>query len=275
MKQVRSGPKLTRMDTPTLEKLLSDMNNCELYARAHQQTSALDSWFILDIGERCPFYFRNRYTEFLLDHYDNPDQPTFESFKLFLSRELRRINATFAQRLLGLTANEKLERSRPPTKMRVHKISADPKVECSTSNLANKIQKVTREPPPTTTAPPKSLSVSFICSSEHEEVRHLLFNCGSFQNWSRQRRKDALMKVGRCFNCYQRHHVKDCKLPCKCRHCGATHIQKHATSLHDLYTVRSVAGQNFGSPENFMVPARGNLGATASQGPPESSGQAG
>ena len=35
VRQVRSGPKLPHMDAGTLEKLISDLNDCELYARAH------------------------------------------------------------------------------------------------------------------------------------------------------------------------------------------------------------------------------------------------
>ena len=49
VKQMRSGPKLIRIDTPTLEKLISELKNCELYAQAHKRTHCLDSSFILDI----------------------------------------------------------------------------------------------------------------------------------------------------------------------------------------------------------------------------------
>ena len=88
VKQVRSGPKLTKMDVPSLEQLISELNDFELYVRARQQTNSLGSFFILDIAERLPFYFKTRYTDFLLDHWGNPDEPSFESFKVFLSREL-------------------------------------------------------------------------------------------------------------------------------------------------------------------------------------------
>jgi len=58
VKNVRSGPKIHKIDVPTLEKLISDLNDCELYARAHKQTNNLDSSVIIDIGERLPFYFK-------------------------------------------------------------------------------------------------------------------------------------------------------------------------------------------------------------------------
>jgi len=106
VKQVRSGPKLTRIDTATLQQLISDLNNCELYARVHKQISSLDSSFILDIVERCPAFFKNKYTDFLLDHFNNLNLPTFESFKLFLNQKLKRINTTFAQRFLGTPSDQ-------------------------------------------------------------------------------------------------------------------------------------------------------------------------
>jgi len=57
---IKQGPKLTCIDIATLEQLISDLNNCELYARAHKQISSLDGSFILDIGERCPTFFKNK-----------------------------------------------------------------------------------------------------------------------------------------------------------------------------------------------------------------------
>ena len=47
------------MDALALEKLISDLNDCELYARAHNQESSLDSSFILNVGERLLSYFKN------------------------------------------------------------------------------------------------------------------------------------------------------------------------------------------------------------------------
>ena len=83
------------MDVPSLEQLISDLNDSELYACANQQTSSLKSTFILDIADWLPFYSKTQYTDFLTDHWGNPYDPSFESFKQFLNRELRRINTCF------------------------------------------------------------------------------------------------------------------------------------------------------------------------------------
>ena len=258
VKQVRSGPKLSRIDTPTLEKLIADLNNCELYARAHKQTSALDSSFILDIGERCPYYFKNKYTDYLLDQCDNPDQPSFESFKLFLNRELKRINTTFAQRFLGL-AGDKTDKSRLPAKVRVHQTNFETKLNSAVSKTVAAKPNTRRLP--AEMIPSKTLPICFVCSSEKSENRHFLFNCAIYSNLSPQRRQETLLKAERCLNCYQRHKVKDCKQPCKCKHCGARNTQKHATSLHDLYVSHSNAGANHGVAETAVAPARSSHGA--------------
>ena len=89
VKQVRSGPKIHKIDVSTLEKLISDLNDCKLYAQAHKQTDHLDSSFIIDIGERLPFFFKDRYADYLQDRFGHLDQPTFVSFKQFLNRELQ------------------------------------------------------------------------------------------------------------------------------------------------------------------------------------------
>ena len=113
VKRVCSGPKFHRIDLSVLETLISDLNDCELYARAHKQINSLDSSFIIDIGERLPNFFKNRYADYLQDRYHSLDKPTFDSFKSFLNRELERINSTFAERFLGL-AHDRSDKSHAP-----------------------------------------------------------------------------------------------------------------------------------------------------------------
>ena len=111
-----------------LETLISDLNDCELYARAHKQINSPDSSFIIKIGERLPNFFKNRYADYLQDRYHNLDKPTFDSFKSFLNRELERISSTFAQRFLGL-AQDRSDKSHALTKLRVHQASINVKTE--------------------------------------------------------------------------------------------------------------------------------------------------
>ena len=67
VKKIRSGPKFNKMDVNAFEQLLSELNDCELYAQAYKQTSSLNSSFILDIAERLPFYFKIRFTNYLVE----------------------------------------------------------------------------------------------------------------------------------------------------------------------------------------------------------------
>ena len=87
--------------------------------------------------------------------------------------------------------------------------------------------------------------------------------CGVYQNWNPERKRDELIKARLCLNCYQSHSVKDCKLLCKCKHCGSAHSQKHATSIRDLYSTSGESRENVGAAMNFMANARGNHGAAS------------
>ena len=69
VKQVRSGSNIHKIVVSTIENLISDLNDCELYARVHKQTDHLDSSFIIDIGEGLPFYFNGRYADYLQDRF--------------------------------------------------------------------------------------------------------------------------------------------------------------------------------------------------------------
>ena len=113
VKKIRSGPKFNKMDVNALEQLLSELNDCKLYTSAYKQTSSLNNSFILDIAERLLFYFKTRYPDYLVDHCGNPDDPSFDTFKTFLSRELKRINTTFAQRLLGSAPKRSINTNTP------------------------------------------------------------------------------------------------------------------------------------------------------------------
>jgi len=145
VKRVQQGPKINRMDAGALEKLISDLNDCELYARAHKQIAALDSSFIIDIGKRLPFYVKNRYADFLQDHYNNPEQPTFASFKDFLNRELQRTNTTFAQRFLELSKERTYNKTLTQTsKMRVHRAN----IETTTASTGTAFTATKRTLPP-------------------------------------------------------------------------------------------------------------------------------
>ena len=213
-----------------LETLKSDLNDCELYARAHKQIDSLDSCFIIDIGERLPNFFKNQYADYLQDRYHSLDKPTFDSFKSFLNREQERINSTFPQRFLGL-AQDRSDKSHAPAKLKVHQASINVKTEPSNyrpSPVTQHSQSHTRHPP-----------VCFICSTASKTNRHLLNECNTYRNMTSQQRYDNIKTAGHCINCLQQHHLKNCIHNCKCRHCGKHYQHKHTTSLHALYTTRT------------------------------------
>ena len=143
--------------------------------------------------------------------------------------------------------------------MRVHQANVDVRPSAYRSPL--NVSKPNQLQSPVAGKQTKALSICFVCSSKNIENRHFLFNCGVYQNWNPERKRDELIKARRCLNCYQPHPVKDCKLLCKCTHCGSAHFQKHATSIHNLYSTSGESRKNVGAAMNSMANARGNHGA--------------
>ena len=240
VKRVRSGQKFAKMDVPALEQLISDLNDCELYACAYQQTSSLGSTFILDVADRLPFYSKTRYTDFLTDHWGNPDEPSFESFKQFLNRELKRINTTFAQKLLGASQgkNDKLMTLQ---RVRVHQTKVRVLPTLGHKELSS------------TSAARQKQPVCFICSTPTETHRHLLNTCHTYKSMTPQERRESIIKAGHCINCLSKHHISDCRLQCKCKHCDKHNPQRHTTSLHELYLQSSTVGVNVGAADGTTV----------------------
>ena len=219
VRQIRSGAKLPRMDAGTLEKLISDLNDCELYARAHQQMHSLDSNFIVDVGERFPYNFKKQYTYFLHDNFGSTEQPSFDSFKQFLNRELQVVKTTFAERFL--CSSDRGEKNRSTQRAKVHHTN----VQTKTGNLATTTSIITRSAPaasaPSEASKWQQSPRCFMCSTETSEKRHFLYNCDNYQRLTPEEKRNAIIQAHRCLNCLQSHSVEDCKFPCKYKHGSA------------------------------------------------------
>ena len=155
VRQVRSGAKLPRMDAGSLEKLISDLNDCELYARDHQQMYSLDSNFIVDVGKRFPYNFKKQYIYFLHDNFGSTEQPSIDSFKPFLNRELQVVKTTFAERFL--CSSDTGEKNRSTQRTKVHHTNAQTKI----GNLATTTSMIRRSTP-TASAPSEASKMAAI-----------------------------------------------------------------------------------------------------------------
>ena len=193
VRQIRSGAKLPRMDAGTLEKLISDLNDCELYARAHQQMHSLDSNFIVDVGERLPYNFKKQYTYFLHDNFGSTEQPSFDSFKQFLNRELQVVKTTFAERFL--CSSDRGEKNRSTQRAKVHHTN----VQTKTGNSATTTSIITRSAP-AASAPSEAYKWQqsprcFMCSTETSEKRHFLYNCDNYQRLPQKKNETLLFRL--------------------------------------------------------------------------------
>ena len=78
----------------------------------------LNSNFIVHVDERLSFNFKKQYTYFLHDNFGITEQPSFDSFKQFLSRELQVVKTTFAERFL--CSFDRGEKNRCTQRAKVH-----------------------------------------------------------------------------------------------------------------------------------------------------------
>ena len=95
--------------------------------------------------------------------------------------------------------------------------------------------------------------VCFICSTPTETRRHLLNTCHTYKGMTSQERRESIIKAGHCINCLSKHHVSDCRLQCKCKHCDKHNPQRHTTSLYKLYLQSSTVGVNVGAADGTTV----------------------
>ena len=68
--------------------------------------------------------------------------------------------------------------------------------------------------------------------------------CNEFMALDATQRHEAVLKAGRCLNCYSvAHVVQDCPAASKCRDCSGAGQRKHASALHGHYVKRQPAAQ--------------------------------
>ena len=187
------------MGVPALEPLISKLDNSELYARAQNQVSSINKFFILDITDRLPFYIKNCCADFLLDHCGNLDNSSFETFKTFLNPELHRSNNTFTQRLLG--SHKKDENAKPREKIRIRQANVEIKRILPTPVVHGGTVVEWRIIGAMLNTCHRQAPICFICSSQDREYRHLLNDCNKCKGMAPQERPASIIQEGHCINC--------------------------------------------------------------------------
>ena len=104
-----------------------------------------------------------------------------------------------------------------------------------------------------TSAARQKQPLCFLCSTPTEMHRHLLITCYTYKRMTPQERRESIIKAGHCINCLSKHHVSDCRLQCKCKHCDKHNPQKHTTSLHKLCSQFSTVGVDVGAADGTTV----------------------
>ena len=109
----------------------------------------------------------------------------------------------------------------------------------------------------------------FVCRLQNADSCHKVVNCQIFRIMILSKRKKIVFKARRCFNCLEKHVVKDCVKNCDCRKCLGSNVGKHFFMLHDCFVstvskspnsnarsakVENIAGHS--ANENFLFPVR-------------------
>ena len=116
----------------------------------------------------------------------------------------------------------------------------------------------------------------FVCRLQNSDSCHKIVNCQTFRRMTPSKRKEIVFKARRCFNCLEKHVVKDCVKNCDCRKCLGSNVGKHFFMLHDCFVSTvpkspnsnarfardgNIAGHS--ANENFSVPVRNvKIGST-------------
>ena len=109
----------------------------------------------------------------------------------------------------------------------------------------------------------------FVCRLQKADSCHKVINCQIFRKITPCERKKIFFKARRCFNCLEKHVVKDCVKNCDCRKCLGSNIGKHFFMFHDCFVSTvpkspnsnarfardgNIAGHS--ANENFLFPVR-------------------
>ena len=75
----------------------------------------------------------------------------------------------------------------------------------------------------------------FVCRLQNADSCHKVVNCQIFWIMTPSERREIVFKARRCFNCLEKHVVKDCVKNCDCRKCMSSNVGKHFFMLHDCF----------------------------------------
>ena len=214
---------------------------------------------MVDLSRRLPTYAKQRFLDFVSDHFGSTGNPTFASLLEFVEREEDSKSSDFDVQLM---ADEKSEQtSKTSAKSSGNPSFNDKKTSAqfdsngrrnNDGNFQNGNMILARVKPFSESKNNNLVSVApqcFLRVMERSDSHHKVVNCQRFRRMNPSERKDVVFKARRCFNCLGAHLVKDCTHRCDCRRCQGSDICKNFFMLHEYFA--PTVPKSFGNNERF------------------------
>ena len=243
-----------------------DLNTLEVFAYAHNEVQKLSGQLLFDTASRLPNLLKRRYLDYLDKRNLNMSEPGFESLREFVVHEIKMMTSECAQAFFKQDEKDgSCETLTGSKDYRVRQVAVgmenDSRGEKNSCGVYSSVPGTgcgpggsgegTRGLTDRSKLPP----VCFVCDNSS---KHCLVECEKFKALWNKAKRQAVIEGKRCINCLLlEHYVRDCSRPTKCRKCGPSNQNKHATALHECYT-----GVNLGAADKSQTtpkPAPRNL----------------
>ena len=285
VQKIRNGPKMSSTSAAAWKTFRDELTQCFVYAHSYKKPELLEGRLVVDLARRLPNFAKQRFLDYLNDRCGSTCDPTFGNLMEFVKREEDSKSSDFSVQLMTDEKSERVtkfsDKSSVFPAVKVKKTSA----QIENSNYRTGVGKLNRG-----SFPVKGVCVSdnrnndlvivppqcFVCRLQNSDSCHKVVNCQTFRRMTPSERKEIVFKARRCFNCLEKHVVKDCVKNCDCRKCLGSNVGKHFFMLHDCFVstvpkspnnnARSARDGNIAghwANENLSVPVRSvKIGST-------------
>ena len=256
-----------------------------MYAHSYKKPELLEGHLVVDLARRLPNFAKQRFLDYLNDWCGSTCDPTFGNLMEFVKREEDSMSSDFSMQLMTDEKSEHITKYSDKSSLfpavKVKKTSA----QIENSNCRTGVGKLNGG-----SFPVKGVCMSdntnndsvivppqcFVCHLQNSDSCHKVVNCQTFWRMTPSEQKEIVFKARRCFNCLEKHVVRDCVKNCNCCKCLGSNVGKHFFILHDCFVstvpkspnsnTRSARDGNItghSANENLSVPVRSvKIGST-------------
>ena len=249
VQKIRNGPKMSSTSAAAWKAFRDELTQCFVYAHSYKKPELLEGRLVVDLACRLPNSAKQRFLNYLSDRCGSTGDPTFGNLMEFVKCEEDSKSSDFSVQLMTDKKYERVTKYSNKSSLfpavKVKKTSA----QIENSNCRTGVGKLNGG-----SFPVKDVCVSdnrnndsvivppqcFVCRLQNADSCHKVVNCQIFRKMTPSERREIVFKARRCFNCLEKHVVKDCVKNCDCRKCMGSNVGKHFFMLHDCLFLLSL-----------------------------------